>query len=72
MRAGMSQHQALVTILLLAATFIVLNKALRPVMKSDLIVLTDILVYTGFQLVTDIFIRKNERRLTADNGTTAA
>ena len=41
-------------------------------MKSDLIVLTDILVYTGFQLVTDIFIRKNERRLTADNGTTAA
>ena len=72
MRAGMSQHQALVTILLLAATFVVLNKALRPIMKSDIIVLTDILVYTVFQLVTDIFIRKNERRLTADNGTAAA
>lgn len=61
MRAGMTQHQALVTILLLAVAFVVINTAMRPELRSDLVVLIDIIVYTAFQLVTDVFVRRKER-----------
>lgn len=60
MRAGMTQHQALVTILILAVTFVVINTAMRPELRSDLVVLIDIIVYTAFQLVTDVFVRRRE------------
>lgn len=60
MRAGMTQHQALVTILILAVTFVVINTAMRPELRSDLVVLIDIIVYTAFQLVTDVFVRRKE------------
>lgn len=60
MRAGMTQHQALVTILLLAVAFVVINTAMRPELRSDLVVLIDIIVYTAFQLVTDVFVRRRE------------
>ena len=61
MRAGMSQHQALVTILLLALAFVFINKMLRPGLESDIIVLIDIIIYTAFQLIIDVFIRRKER-----------
>lgn len=60
MRAGMTQHQALVTILLLAVAFVVINTAMRPELRSDLVVLIDIIVYAAFQLVTDVFVRRRE------------
>ena len=57
----MSQHQALVTILLLALAFVFINKMLRPGLESDIIVLIDIIIYTAFQLIIDVFIRRKER-----------
>ena len=46
MRAGLTQHQALGTILLLAIGFIVVNSLLYLVISPTFIIIVDILIYT--------------------------
>lgn len=45
MRTGLSQHQALAFILLLAIGFIILNSLLYPLLSSTIIVLIDIILF---------------------------
>lgn len=59
LRTGMNQHWTLVTILLLAVTFIALNVALAHVVDSMLIVLIDIAVWMLFHAAIDLAIHRN-------------
>ena len=61
MRAGMTQHQALVTILLLALAFTTINVTLSHLGYYDitLIVLVDLLVFVLFMTLVNKRIRKN-------------
>lgn len=61
LRAGMTQHQALTTILCLALLFVALNHMLYPAIKSTMVLVADIIVYTVFQLITDVFIRRKAK-----------
>ena len=58
MRAGLTQHQALITLLLLALFFIGLNLTLNGVLSSTLIVVCDIVVWVLVHQVVNAFIRK--------------
>ena len=61
MRAGMTQHQALITILLLALAFTTINVTLSHLGYYDitLIVLVDLLVFVLFMTMVNKRIRKN-------------
>lgn len=59
MRTGLTQHQALACILLLALFYIGLNLTLRQFLSSTLIVVIDILLWLGVQLLINTSIRRN-------------
>lgn len=58
LRAGLTQHQALIALLLLALFFIGLNLTLNGVLSSTLIVVCDIVVWVLVHQVVNAFIRK--------------
>lgn len=59
MRAGMTQHQTLVAIMLLALFFCIVNTILYMIpLGSTVIAATDIILYISFHLVLDRFIDK--------------
>ncbi len=60
LRCGMTQHQALVCILLLQIGFSVLNAVLHSHISLTAIVVTDIIVYTVFHLLLTRIISKRE------------
>ena len=57
MRSGLTQHQSLVVILLLAVFFIVFNLTLDTFMPVNIIVILDVAVYVTFHLLLDMCIR---------------
>lgn len=57
-RAGLSQHQALLTIIGLTFLFIILNLTLRHLVSLTMMVIIDILVWLAFQVVTNKMITK--------------
>lgn len=59
MRTGMTQHQALCTILLIAIFFIALNVILFKLTFATVIIFVDILLYILLQYAIDYFIRRN-------------
>lgn len=61
MRAGLSTHQTLCFILVLQLLFIGLNFMLMDNLKMTWILIIDIVLYTGIQLLIDVFIRKQGR-----------
>ena len=61
MRAGLSTHQTLCFILVLQILFIGLNFLLMDNIKITWILIIDIVLYTGIQLIIDVFIRKQGR-----------
>lgn len=56
MKAGMSQHQALLFILALAMTYIVVNYLLYPHLSATIIVLIDILLYCFVNMCINQYI----------------
>ena len=58
LRAGLTQHQALIALLLLALFFIGLNLTLNGVLSSTLIVVCDIVAWVLVHQVVNVFIRK--------------
>ncbi len=59
MRAGMNQHQALVTILTLAVFYIILNVTLNSCVDTEIVLALDILVWLVFHQVINFAIRKS-------------
>ena len=57
MRAGLSQHQALISILLLAVCYIVLNYLLFSVLPQTVIVIIDIALYCVVNYFINLKIR---------------
>ena len=62
LRAGCNQRQALITILLLALSFVLLNNILDYFLPTTFIVLIDVIVYIAFHLVINSFIRDGKQR----------
>lgn len=62
LRAGCNQRQALITILLLALSFVLLNNILDYFLPTTFIVLVDVIVYIAFHLVINSFIRDGKPR----------
>lgn len=60
MKAGMSQHQAMISILLISILFIIINTVLYHFFYATFIVLIDIILYTMFHLVVDVVINKKK------------
>lgn len=60
LRLGMSQHKALVTILLLQIFFVALNTLLCNVINVTLIVAIDIAAFMAFHFTVDALTRKRE------------
>lgn len=58
LRAGLTQHQALLVIIGLAVFYIVLNNILLLFLQETPIIIIDILVYILFHYATDYFIKK--------------
>lgn len=58
--AGMSQHQALLTILVLQIAFIIMNGLMIPRVGITLIVLADIIVFTLFSVVVTAITRRRK------------
>lgn len=63
LRAGMSQHRALATILALQLLFVAVNTALSGVADITFIVALDIAVYAAFHLVLDAVLRREGRNV---------
>lgn len=68
MRAGLSQHQALATVLLLALLFIAANYIVFGLMYFSMIVVMDIAIWLVFHAVVDVFIRRRGQTVFS-NGT---
>ncbi len=68
MRAGLSQHQALATVLLLALLFIAANYIVFGLMYFSMIVVMDIAIWLVFHAVVDVFIRRRGQAVFS-NGT---
>ena len=67
MRAGLTQHQTLIAILLLAVFFCMINYSLYLAScESTVIVAIDIIVYIAFHLILDKFIVKKGKESFAD------
>lgn len=65
MRAGLSQHVALLVILALSFFFMALNHCLYAVsLSADVVVLVDVLAYVAFHLTLDNIICKRGRDVT--------
>ncbi|NPD92365.1 MraY family glycosyltransferase [Xylanibacter muris] len=62
MRAGLTQHGALRSILGMEIIFIMLNICLSKFINFNYIVITDIIVWMLFQTVINHFIRKNGKK----------
>ena len=60
MRAGLTQHQALCSIVALAVAYILANHLLLKVMANTYVFIIDIVVYVALNLVLNRFIRKKE------------
>ena len=58
MRAGMTQHQALISIIALSLIFIIINLSLFNQLLVTWIIAIDIIIYIAFQYTLDIFIRR--------------
>ncbi len=58
MRAGLTQHQTLVVILLFEALYIIMNYFLLDVISSTWVVIIDIIIYIIVNLILNFFIRK--------------
>ena len=65
MRCGFSQHASLGIILLLALVFCAVNVSLLSCVKTTVIVIVDVVLYTAFQLEIDRRIRHREQVQTA-------
>ncbi|WP_077195993.1 MraY family glycosyltransferase [Prevotella ihumii] len=62
MRTGISQHQALISILALAMFFIGFNMLCLNILDTTLTILTDICIYSIFNIfILNYFIRKNKQ-----------
>lgn len=59
-RAGLSQHQALLCIVALAVAYIVLNCLLLKVADNTTVFIADVLLYITLNLALNVFIRKRE------------
>lgn len=64
LRCGLSQHCALVTILILQLLFGVINMLLFQVISLNSIVIIDIAVFVVFNLALDVLIHRKERLAT--------
>lgn len=63
MRTGISQHQALISILALAMFFIGFNMLCLNILDTTLTILTDICIYSIFNIfILNYFIRKNKQK----------
>jgi UDP-N-acetylmuramyl pentapeptide phosphotransferase/UDP-N-acetylglucosamine-1-phosphate transferase len=60
MRAGLSPHMTMVTLLLLSVAFIVLNYVVAS-MSQTLMVIMDIVLFTLMHIIINIFIYRKER-----------
>lgn len=65
MSTGLSQHKALITILLLAVFFIVLNLLLLHAVRNTVVFFIDILVYITINLIINWLIRKHAAKAEA-------
>ncbi|MCD8290569.1 MAG: undecaprenyl/decaprenyl-phosphate alpha-N-acetylglucosaminyl 1-phosphate transferase [Prevotella sp.] len=61
MRAGMSQHGTLISILVLQAAYILLNHFLLMSVSSTIVFVIDILIYIGINLILNYFILKEAK-----------
>ena len=59
-RAGLSQHQALLCIVAVAVAYIVLNCLLLKVVDNTLVVVADVVLYVILNLVLNVCIRRKE------------
>ncbi len=62
MRAGLSQHQALLTIILLALSFSIINFLLFNNLVATWIIGIDIAIYLCFHYILDGFIKRNGQK----------
>ena len=63
MRAGLTQHQALIAILVFAIVFISMNALLFNLLDFTLIIIIDIAIFTLFNMfVLDPAIRRNNKQ----------
>ena len=58
MRAGMTQHQALISIIALSLIFIIINLSLFNQLLVTWIIAIDIIIYIAFHYTLDVFIRR--------------
>ncbi|WP_288151687.1 MraY family glycosyltransferase [uncultured Prevotella sp.] len=58
MRAGLTQHQALMVIICLALLFIILNTALYDTLTATMIIIIDAAIYTVFHYAIDLIVKK--------------
>lgn len=58
MRAGQTQHQALISVIALSALFIIINISLLNHLLVTWIITIDIIIYTIFHYTLDFFIKK--------------
>jgi len=58
MRAGLTMHQVLIFIILLAITFLIINALLYPLIGFTMIFLLDIVLYTMFHVTLNAFMAK--------------
>ena len=66
-RAGMSQHQALWTIILSALCYFVVNYTLLLFVNITTILAIDIILYIAFHIVVNKYLRKQGRPVFAEN-----
>lgn len=58
MRAGLTQHQALMVIICLALLFTILNTALYDTLTATMIIIIDAAIYTVFHYAIDLIVKK--------------
>lgn len=63
-KTGLSQHQTLIFIIILAAFYIVLNHVLLKTMSNTYVFFIDVIIYIGFNLALNYYI-KNKKVVTA-------
>lgn len=61
MRAGLSPHMTMITILLLSIGFIVVNYFVAATLSQTLMVIMDILLFTLMHIIINIFIYRKEK-----------
>lgn len=61
MRTGLSGHHTMAVILLLSATFVMLNYLVATYLSQTLIILLDVMLFVAMHTVVNFFIRRRER-----------